>query len=295
MKELKSIEWSLSDSPIVLPVAYHPREWSAVFIAFYIAEYSGSRIIITHVLEGEEDHDFEEKFKREVQLLADETSVKYDYLNVQPRKKPPNVQEIANSISATAERVKAQAIIMSAHREPLFRELFGRVSDHVARLSKKRVILVETPRPGVRVPSKPKRILIPVLKECHPDPFIIAAALTSSASSPEVELTAVKVITLPPTVPLDAIEASKALRKEEKEFSYFTSLAIRGLGRLFTPKILPVREVGDDVAKFARERGIDLIVMYSTRGTGFHGFLTKDEYEIVSKAPCVVLVTLPKL
>ncbi len=35
--------------------------------------------------------------------------------------------------------------------------------------------------------------------------------------------------------------------------------------------------------------------MFSGRETGFYSFLTKDEYEIVSKSPCVVIVTLPSV
>jgi len=182
---------------------------------------------------------------------------------------------------------------MSAHREPLFRELLGRVSDHVARSSPTKVVLVETPQLGVTIPENPKRILVPVLKEQHPDPYIIAAALTSSASTADVEITAAKIIELSRTLPLDAIDMVQSLRKEEREFSHFTSFAIKTLGRLINPKILPVREVGNDVAAFVKDKSIDVLVMFSGRETGFYSFLTKDEYEIVSKSPCVVIVTLP--
>ncbi len=287
------VEWSWSDVPLILPLAFQPREWNAVFIAFYIAEYSGSKVYVTHVLEGQEDHAFEEQLKKEIADLAAELSVKYEFVEVRPGSQPPGVDEIAKALVATAEDKKAQAIVMSAHREPLFRELFGRVSDHVGRTARTRVVLVETPQVGVSIPKNPKRILVPVLKEQHPDPFIIAAALTSSASAADVEITAAKIIELPPTVPLDAVDMVQSLRKEEREFSYFTSFAIKTLGRFINPKILPVREVGSGVAQFVRDKGIDVLVMFSRRGTGFYSFLTKDEYEIVSKSPCVVIVTLP--
>ena len=132
----ESVEWSWSDAPIVLPIAFHSREWNAIYIAFYLAEYSGSKVIVTHVLEGEEEeHAFAEQLKREIGGLAKELSVRYEYSNVEPRSKPPSVEEIARSIADTADLNNAQAIVMSAHREGLFRELFGRVSDHVARFS----------------------------------------------------------------------------------------------------------------------------------------------------------------
>ncbi len=292
MAETAGVEWSWSNAAIVLPVAFQPREWNAVYIAFFLAEYSGSEVIVTHILEGVEEHAFEREFKKDLEELARSLGVRYEYFTVEPSSKPPGVVEVARSISNAAETNKAQAIVMSAHREPLFRELFGRVSDHVARSSSRRIVLVETPLAGLKIPRNPKRIFIPVLKKIHPDPFIIAAALTSSASAPEVEINAAKVIELPPTVPLDAVETSQSFRREEREFSYFTSLAIKALGRLFIPKILPVRDVGEDVAQFVRERGIDIVVMYSSRDTGFYSFLTKDEYEIVRKSPAIVLVTL---
>jgi hypothetical protein len=89
------------------------------------------------------------------------------------------------------------------------------------------------------------------------------------------------------------VEVSQPLRKVERDFSHFTSFAIKALGRLINAKILPVREVGKDVARFTKERRIDVLVMYSKRETGFYSFLTKDEYEIVRKSPCVVIVTVP--
>lgn len=287
-----TVEWSWSDAPLVLPLAYSPREWNAVFIAFYIAECSGSKVYVTHVLEGEEVHEHEEQLKVEIERLARELSVKYEYVQVTPSSQPPSVEEIAKAIASTAEDKDAQAIVMSAHREPLFRELFGRVSDHVARNSTRRVVLVETPREGVTIPHNPKRILIPVLKEQHPDPYILAAALTSSASAADVVITAAKIIELPPTVPLDAVETVNTLRKEERDFTYFTSLAISTLGRFINLKILPVREVGNDVARFVADQNVDVLVMYSARETGFYSFLTKDEYDLVSKSPCVVVVTV---
>ncbi len=288
----ESVEWSWSDAPIVLPVAFQSREWNAIYIAFYLAEYSGSRVIVTHVLEDEEEHAFADQLKREIEALARDLSVRYEYSNVEPPSKPPSVEEIARSIVKTADVNNAQAIVMSAHREGLFRELFGRVSDHVARYSGRRVVLVETPQSGMNIPRNPRRIFIPVLKEQHPDPFVIAAALTSSASVPDAEIIVGKIIELPPTLPLDAIDVSQPLRKEEREFSYFTSLAIQALGRFFNPKIVSVREIGEDVGRYIRDQAIDVTVMFSKRETGFHGFLTKDEYEIVSKSPCIVLVTL---
>jgi nucleotide-binding universal stress UspA family protein len=288
-----AVEWSWSDAPLVLPLAYQPREWDAIYIAFYLAEYSGSKVYVTHVLEGKEDHEFEAKLKRDIEDLSKALSVKYEFVEVLPSSQPPGVEEIAGALIQTVKDKEAQAIVMSAHREPLFRELFGRVSDHVSRHCPSRVVLVETPQTDVQLPKNPRRILVPVLREQHPDPFIIAAALTSSASVAEVEITAAKIFVLPRTVPLDVVEMAQPLRKEERDFSSFISFAIKTLGRLISPKLLPVREVGGDVAQYVKDRQIDVLVIYSRRETGFYSFLTKDEYEIVRTSPCVVIVTVP--
>lgn len=292
-EEREAVEWSWSDAPLVLPLAYQPQERNAIYIAFYIAEYSGSKVYVTHVLEGEEDHAHAAELKAELAALAKSLSVKYELVEVRPKNQPPGVEEVARTLAGAAKEKGAQAIVMSAHREPLFRELFGRISDHVCRISPTRVVLVETPQSGAKIPRNPRRILIPVLKEQHPDPFIVAAALTSSASAADVEITAAKIFDLPPTIPLDAVEMVRPLREEERDFSTFTSFAIKTLGRLINPKILPVREVGNDVAMFIRDRSIDVLVMFSARDTGFYSFLTKEEYEVVRKSPCVVIVTVP--
>ena len=93
-----AVEWSWSDAPIVLPLAYQPHEWNAVFIAFYIAEYSGSKVYVTHILEGEEDHDFEESLRKEIADLAADLSVKYELVEVRPKSQPPSVDEIAKAL-----------------------------------------------------------------------------------------------------------------------------------------------------------------------------------------------------
>ena len=114
MPEKEAVEWSWSDAPIVLPLAYQPREWSAVYIAFYIAEYSGSKVYATHVLEGKEDHEFEKKLKADIDALAKSLSVKYEFIEVKPSSQPPGVEEVSRALVEAAKTRNAQAIVMSA-------------------------------------------------------------------------------------------------------------------------------------------------------------------------------------
>jgi nucleotide-binding universal stress UspA family protein len=291
---VQKVEWAWSDSPILLPVAFEPREWNAVYVAFFMAEYSGSEVILAHVdtvLDAQPKIDY---FISELEKFSKTLRVRYKISRTKVKRNDPKAEEIAEELVRQAEQNDCQAIVMSAHREAFFTEVFGRVSDRVARRSSRTVLLVETPYAGLGIPKNPRRILIPVLRsDFRPDAFIVASALTSSASVPDVEITVAKIVELPSTTPLDAIESSMLLRKEEQEFSIQISTYIKSLGRLFNPKVIAVRDVGSEVSSFARENGADLIIMTGGKPTGY-GLMASQKYDIVAKAPCVVLVLFPK-
>lgn len=260
-----------------------------------MAEYCGAPVLATHVKTGLEDAVKSREFVAELDEFAKSLNVKTRYLDVYPGKEIVKVGDIASALIQEAGKQACQAIIMSAQREPFFRELFGRVSDRVAREARCRVVLVETPWVGLTIPRRPTKILIPVLSdEVHTDPFILASALTSSAAVPHVELTTARVIELPPTTPLDAIETSSSLRALEKSFSAKISELIQGSGRLFLPRIFAVRDVGSELSQYAKDAGIDLIVMACSRPPKFKGLLGRSEYELVKKSPCIVLVIVPE-
>lgn len=288
------MEWSWSDQSLLLPLAFERREWNAVYVAFFLAECTGSRVHVVHVQTGEEKHPEVETFLNDLKEFGRQLKVKFDVEQVAAKTTSPEVHEIADVIVGKASEKQVQAIVMSAHREAYFRELFGRVSDRVARLAKYKVVLVETPHPGLAIPRQPRRLLLPVLgDQLTPDPFIIAAALTSSAAVPEVDLVAARVIVLPMTAPLDAVEEN--MKHLEQEFSLRISVYIQSLGRLFTPRIIPVREAGIEIAEYAKGMGADLMVLSSEGASGFRGLLTAEEYEVVKRAPCVVLVVFPHM
>jgi nucleotide-binding universal stress UspA family protein len=290
----EKIEWGWSDSPLLLPLAFEPREWNAVYIAFFLAEYSGSEVIIFHVDTALDTQTKAAYFVSELQKFSKTLRVRYKINRVKGRTNDPNADKIAAEIVLEGEKNSCQAIVMSAHREAVFRELVGRVSDRVARKAAKTVLLVETPYPGLAIPRNPRKILIPVLRnDFRPDAFIIASALTSSASVPDVEITAAKIIELPSTTPLEAIEASGLLRKEEREFSLAISTYIKSLGRLFNPRIVAVRDVGSEVSEFARENGTDLMIMVGDKPTGFR-LMASQKYDIVARAPCITLIVFPR-
>lgn len=288
------IEWSWDDLPILLPLAFEAREWNAVYAAFYLAECTGSLVRILHVNTREDKPEKRTHFLDRLKDFSSSLKVTFKVEQVEPRTASPSITEIANTIVHKSEEFDCGSIVMSAHREAFFTELFGRVSDRVARTARSKVVLVETPKAGLAIPKNPSRIVIPVLaEELNPRAFILAGALTSSASVPDVEILVTKVVHLPPSVPLDAVAIPQIFRREEQEFSSAIANYIHSLGRLLTPRILPVRKVGEDVSSYAADIGADLIIL-STGKTGHRRLLPHDEYEIVRRAPCIVLVVVAR-
>ncbi len=291
-KELETVEYSWNDYPILVPISMDPVEWNAIYIGFFMAECTGAKVHLTHVTSHANTELRTREFLEEIEEFAHGLGVGYEYRVIDLNRGSVGVSEISEAIVSRSKEISAQAIIMAANRETFFRELFGRISDRVVISSRCKVVLVETPWRGMRIPNAPKKILIPILREePRADLFIVASALTSSASTPDVELIVVRVVPMPPTIPLDAVEVADILRKEEQEFSLTVSDYIRATGRFFSPRMVAVRHVGEDVASFAKDNKADLILLQGDRGSGgYRSFMKSEKYEIVSKSPCVVLV-----
>jgi hypothetical protein len=167
----------------------------------------------------------------------------------------------------------------------------GRVSDRVAMMNEARTVLVETPRPEVRIAEHPKKILVLVKEKTKPtDAFILAAALTSLATTKDAELVAAQAILLPPTVPLEAVEFSDTLKEAERDFAFSVGDSIRSLGRIFTPRILVSRELGRDIGEFAISERVDLTILTGKSARNISNLFGRDTTDIVRNSPCVVLV-----
>lgn len=291
-KKKTSAEYSWGDGPLVTPVSLDPEEWNAFYVVFFLAECTGSIVHLVHVKGSTESEERKEKLLSEVGKFAKNLRVKYEFQEIESGKDFADVEDISRAIIQKSDQVKAQTIVMAANRETFFRELFGRISDRVVRNSTRKVILVETPLRGIKLPSAPRKILIPILREePKPDTFILASALTSSASTADAQVSVIRVVPMPPTIPLDAVEVADILKSEEQDFSTQISGYIQGLGRIFSPRIVAVRQIGQDVASFAEEQGTDLIIMQGDRNSGgYRSFTRSEKYEIVAKAHCITLV-----
>ena len=295
-RKKEAVEWGWDSSPILLPLAYEPREENAIIAAFTIAEYCGSKVLVYHVRNDADTEAAREKTLKLLNEHAKTLKVNYEVIESTKVVDSDNVAHISKSIVETAKETGCQAIVMSAHRESFLRELLGRISDRVARKADTKVILVESAFKGARISRQPRKIMVTVLEnQFYRDALILAAIFTSSLSAPSCELIAVNVLKLPDATPIDATERSKVFRMIEREFAHNVASSIASLGRLFTPRILPVRNVGRDVASFISDEGVELIIMGSDKPGRLGPVLTKDEYAIIKKAGCVALVViLPK-
>jgi nucleotide-binding universal stress UspA family protein len=252
----------------------------------------GAPIHIVHVSVPGRDEAALQGFIEKVRTFAERLRVFFRVERVELGR-TPSVRDIARVIVDKGAERRCQLIVMAAQREAFFRELFGRISDRVTRTSRLPVVLVETPRRGLKIPERPRRIMVAVLEEFRAEPFTLASMLTSSATAPEVELLAVKVVELPMATPLDALGVADTLRREEREFAGLVGDQIKRLGRLFTPRMLATREAGSELAEYAAEAQVDLIVTATSRPGGFRRLLAGPVYELVARAPCVVLVYFP--
>ena len=288
----KAIEWGWSDSPIILPMAFDAREWNAAYIAAHVAECCGATLVVFHVRPKGERIDL--GFKAEFDDLLSTLKIKHEYEEKEVEGEP-SFQTIAELIVREAEARSAQAVIMAAHKESFLVKMVGRVSDRVARMTKARTVLVETPRPETRIAEHPKKILVLVKEKTRPsDAFILAAALTSLATTKDAELVAAQAIILPPTVPLEAIEFSDTLKEAERDFAFAVGDSIRSLGRIFTPRVLVSRELGRDVGEFAVSERVDLMILTGRGSRDFTSLFGRDTTDIVKNSPCVVLVVFPQ-
>ncbi len=280
-------ELSFQVDKILLPLSYTSYEINAVYIAFYISECSGSKVTILHVKPPDEEDKTD--FINDIKKIAEEFKIKYEIVEKTLIKF--SHKAVSEEIVKMAEIENFSYIIMPAHREKFYTEFFGRISDKVVRETRRKVIIVEVPQEGIRLPLKLKKIFtISFEKEFPKELMALATLLTSSASTKSAEIRAVGVIELPPTVPLDEIESSDEFMVWRREFYKNVGKYIKLLGRPITPTIITIRE-SNDIINYLKENNVDILLI-STKRPKRGNLLRQKEYEIVKKAKCVVLVTI---
>ncbi|MCX8189393.1 MAG: universal stress protein [Nitrososphaeria archaeon] len=280
-------ELSFQLDKILLPLSYTSYEINAVYIAFYISECSGSKVTILHVKPPDEENKTD--FVNYIKKIAEEFKIKYEI--VEKVLERFSHKAVSEEIVKVVKSEDFSYIIMPAHREKFYTEFFGRISDRVVRKTNNKVIIVEVPQEGIRLPLKLKKIFaLSFEKEVPKELMMLATLLTSSASTKDVEVRLVGAIELPPTVPLDEIESSDEFIVWKREFYRNVGKYIKLLGRPITPAIITIREA-DDVINYLKENNADILLI-STKRPKRGNLLRQKEYEIVKRAKSVVLVTI---
>lgn len=254
-------ELSFQVDKMLLPLSYTSYETNAVYIAFYISESSGSKVTILHVKPPDEEDKTD--FINDVKKIAEEFKIKYEIVEKTLTKF--SHKAVSEEIVKMAETENFSYIIMPAHREKFYTEFFGRISDKVVRKTRHKVIIVEVPQEGIRLPLKLKKIFTLSFKKEFPKELMaLAILLTSSASTKNAEIRAVCAIELPPTVPLDEIEASNEFIVWRREFYKNVGKYIKLLGRPITPAIIAIRE-SNDIINYLKENNVDILLISTKR------------------------------
>jgi nucleotide-binding universal stress UspA family protein len=283
----KELGWE--QGRILLPVSYTFYELNAVYIAFYISECSGSPITVFHVKVPDERqqptllddiHDFAARLRLKYEVKEKTLDGKFSH------------KAVASCIIEEANKMEYDCVVMSAHREAFYLEFFGRVADRVVREVNKKIVLVESPKEGLKIPLNPKRILVATYSsKVSKDAVSLATLLTSSATTTDAEISVAEIFELPPTVPLDIVVESKDFKQTQRTFSHDIGEYIKLLGRPLNPIVLPIREPGDAINYF-KEKNIDLVLVSVTRPKIARSLLSKREYGIIKDSPFVTLVVI---
>ena len=107
-----TFEWSWDNSPIMLPLKFENREWNAIHIAFFLAEYSGSTVNIMHVNSVIDSSEENEKFLNKLDHIATDLKVKYNVHCIGEKSVEPSITEIAHAIISESEKLGSQVIVM---------------------------------------------------------------------------------------------------------------------------------------------------------------------------------------
>jgi len=274
--------------PIVLPLFLKPGDRAAILVALRIAGAAGSRVVVVPLHRGADPRRLAER-EQAIERIAIAARIPVEYVRLARSEMPARPREVARAIAEVANRQAAGLVVLATEREPLSRLPLGPVAPHLARLTNVRIVLARSPREVARWPTF-DRILIPVLREFHAEPFEVADLLTTGQAVPDVGVLVARVIRIPPIVPLYATYTPESLVDPEREASVLRR-RLRGRDGGGEPRILLVRDIARDLRDWASERDVDAIVMWGDRREPLG--VSSEETGLVREPLCSVLVVLP--
>ena len=98
---------------------------------------------------------------------------------------------------------------------------------------------------------------------------------------------------MPSIVPLYSVYRPESLVDTERELSVFHTLPTWAVIRRYRPMVVLVRESGRDVALFAKQRNVDLIILEGEWDEARSGYMFKKERGVAERAECTVVVAIP--
>ncbi len=276
-------------APIVLALFVKPYGRSAMRVGFEVADSAGSKVVVARIFAGPADPSALAELEAGIDELARAAEIPYEFVDIRFPSESLAAQGAGTSLERLASSVGSTTIVVPVER----RFFTGKPPAWLDQLASQRVVLVRGPTGGPPRGPWPRRLLIPVLREFHEEPFDVAAAIATTTVVPEVDVVAARVIRMPSSVPLYSTYSHEALVDAEKELSFIRR--VRALGRLrgMSEKVLLVREVARDLVDFAEEREVDAIILSGDWRARRRGFLEKEERSIASRAACGIIVVLP--
>jgi len=256
----------------------------ALPIGISIAEGSNSKVIISS------DRELP---RSEKEYLSSEPNVPSEFVGLDLAEETKGVRSAARAMNKYAERVGAEMVVISVRRDVFARRPSKKSLSWLEEFSGRRVVLVSDQIKPERRISRPRRFLVPVLDEFHPEIFALAGALTSSSRVPDVDVVAAKVIRMPQSVPLYSTYRPESLVDSAKELSFLRGISGLPILRRLTPKVVLVRNISRDLVEFAEQRRVDTIILRGDWAASKHGFLERRERIVASKTKCQVVVLLP--
>jgi len=254
----------------------------ALPVAVGLAEQSGSKVIVASEV-GLSDY--------QKAFLSSESGVPVESVHLEIGKKAKMLGPVARGVSRLADQVAAEMVVVSVGRDILS----GRrgATDWLKELSGRRLVLVSGPQTSSKGIGRPRRLLIPVLDEFHPGPFVLAGALTASSKVPDVDVVAARFIEMPQTVPLYSTYRPDSLVDATKELSFLRVLGGLPILDRLTARVVLVRNTARDLLEFAEKRDVDLIILNGSWSRSGRGFLQDRESVVATRSNCRVAIMIP--
>ncbi len=269
-------------------------EGNLVHVAADSARASGSRLVFIRAIDGQTDEHLLGDATRFAERHAAHLGVPYEMLDIRLVGRERGAKTMSSSLRKAVKESGAFHIFVPVSREALEGRR-GPLSAvrWVEDFKQRRVCMVGNWEAPIIPQERGPRVLIPALTRLKGEPVEIAEALTESSVFPDVEIVAAKVVEIPSIVPLYSVYRPESLVDYESEMTVFRLLPSWARVRRMHPTVVLVRETGRDVAQFAEERRIDVIVMEGEWEEKGRGFLFKKEQSVAANARCTVVVAIP--